>query len=135
MELKMRSLILTLSLFLNSAFVFEACSHYQIPDWKPNLYAGNHLEMAIVRRQANQKIACDDPEFDKYICMIGDPDFISIKTDIIDKCEKWKDGTVLVDPLTSNIDNQKIIAKILDQSQTAKNRLLTSAPRKLKTPS
>lgn len=112
--------------------LLNGCGHqYLIPEWSPNLYEGNHEAKAIIRKQAGQTVSCADPAIDNYVCMLVDPDFLSIKSDIIDKCQDWKPGTNLVDPLKSgSIDNIKIIAKAIDRMPKAKKRQLLALLKK-----
>jgi len=66
--------------------------------WDGKMWAGSPDVSGIERRQANELLRCDDPQFHKYVCMTNE-DFVRSYLNIVSACESWKPGTVLA-PLT-----------------------------------
>ncbi len=59
------------------------------PNYKPELFAGDSKLSAVVRRQSNEVVTCESPEFDNYVALTYDS-MACLVTTYINNCVAYK---------------------------------------------
>lgn len=70
------------------------------PSYKPKIYAGDSLNGGITRKQSNEFISANDPEFDNYLAVSANTMSCIFQT-YVNNCEKFKKQVVQCKPVNS----------------------------------
>lgn len=110
------------SLFIMGA---SSCST-PFPTWEGKIYAGSFSDRAMVRKQANEYVYADKPEFNELMGMKwkGDDGFEGFYRTYVLGCEKWKPGIEMTtiekayNKLINNRNNSDTIEKLSEVRDT-----------------
>jgi hypothetical protein len=83
---------------VSTLLLLSSCKGGPMPQIDVSIYTGWPEDGAIVRTQANEKIACTEPAFAEFRCLRGG-DLKKIYEAFF-LCEKWKNGV----PMMSDTD-------------------------------
>jgi hypothetical protein len=81
----LKTYLVTVSL-LSLSLLGNSCSTPP-PSWHGKLWAGNSATSSIDRAQTNEKTACNDPNFDGYVCLTYE-DLRELR-EILLRCKDW----------------------------------------------
>lgn len=73
------------------ALTMNACktTTRKLPKGDFKFYAGSSDLKSILREQQKERVRCDDPYFDSFICMTDD-DLMKFIDTYIGKCDRWE---------------------------------------------
>lgn len=76
------------TLVILNLYCVNGCKHPDPPPWYGKIFSGDSSQEAIVRAQSNEKIYCNDSNFNNYMCVTYEDFKDLIK--IIDSCAVWE---------------------------------------------